>query len=113
MRKEIQRHESQEQSWKGGGAGGGGCLIKSVIQAAAEADGIAHVRQTPSYTNVPEQNGLERKCVGPGRNRLLREGRMWTKGNSSAPGTEEQRNFVSLFLEVFEQLMLLLCEVGD
>ena len=82
-------------------------------QAAAEADGIAHVRQTPSYPNVPEQNGLERKCVGPGRIRLLREGRMWTKGNSSAPGTEEQRNFVSLFLEVFEQLMLLLCEVGD
>ena len=50
---------------------------------------------------------------GPGRVRLLEEGRMWTKGKSSATGTGEQRNFVSLFLEVFQQLMLLLCEVGD
>ena len=41
------------------GGGGGGCLIKSVIQAAAEADVRAHVRQTPSYSNVPEQNGKE------------------------------------------------------
>ena len=109
MRKEIQRHKSQEQSW----GGGGGCLIKSVIQAAAEADAIADMRQTPSYSNVPEQSGLERKGVGPGRVRLLEEGRMWTKGKSSATGTGEQRNFVSLFLEVFQQLMLLLCEVGD
>ena len=31
----------------------------SVIQAAAEADVRAHVRQTPSYSNVPEQNGKE------------------------------------------------------
>lgn len=52
MRKEIQRHKAKNNPGRGRvGVGARGCLIKSVIHAAAEADRIAHVRQTPSYPN--------------------------------------------------------------
>ena len=74
---------------------------------------LPHGERLPQNEENSKESRMERKGVGPGRVRLLEEGRMWTKGKSSATGTGEQRSFVSLFLEVFQQLMLLLREVGD